>query len=240
MPVLSTSNDLTQHHPQAVVQHPASSTTPSQTAPPFGATPEAASFMSPGTPSDPSVSGEAPLQHGMTSTTGPNQAATAAATAFTPNGAAPWSSGASGGSGATLSYTQTMVPPNSDGIVNTSSRVPSGTTTYWHHPMANTAESMGLATIQQQPISNLPPPEYWCSIAYFELDQQVGETFKVPTSYGSVIVDGYVDPSGGNRFCLGALSNVHRTEQSDKARLHIGKGVQLDLRGEGNFCLIFF
>ena len=31
------------------------------------------------------------------------------------------------------------------------------------------------------------------------------------------------------RFCLGALSNVHRTEASEKARLHIGKGIQLDL-----------
>lgn len=61
-------------------------------------------------------------------------------------------------------------------------------------------------------------PEYWCSIAYFELDQQVGETFKVSSSYGNVIVDGYVDPSGGNRFCLGALSNVHRTEQSERPR----------------------
>lgn len=61
-------------------------------------------------------------------------------------------------------------------------------------------------------------PEYWCSIAYFELDQQVGETFKVPSTYSGVIIDGYVDPSGGNRFCLGALSNVHRTEKSEKAR----------------------
>lgn len=64
----------------------------------------------------------------------------------------------------------------------------------------------------------LVAPEYWCSIAYFELDQQVGETFKVSSSYGNVIVDGYVDPSGGNRFCLGALSNVHRTEQSERPR----------------------
>lgn len=66
---------------------------------------------------------------------------------------------------------------------------------------------------------------------------QVGETFKVPSSKPNVIVDGYVDPSGGNRFCLGALSNVHRTEQSERARLHIGKGVQLDLRGEGDVWL---
>lgn len=67
-------------------------------------------------------------------------------------------------------------------------------------------------------LSTQPPPEYWCSVAYFELDTQVGETFKVPSTCPNVTVDGYVDPSGGNRFCLGALSNVHRTEQSEKAR----------------------
>jgi MAD (mothers against decapentaplegic) family protein 4 len=67
-------------------------------------------------------------------------------------------------------------------------------------------------------LSSQPPPEYWCSVAYFELDTQVGETFKVPSTCPNVTVDGYVDPSGGNRFCLGALSNVHRTEQSEKAR----------------------
>jgi len=67
-------------------------------------------------------------------------------------------------------------------------------------------------------LSSQPAPEYWCSVAYFELDTQVGETFKVPSSCPNVTVDGYVDPSGGNRFCLGALSNVHRTEQSERAR----------------------
>ncbi|KAK3738386.1 hypothetical protein QZH41_017225 [Actinostola sp. cb2023] len=77
-------------------------------------------------------------------------------------------------------------------------------------------------------------PEHWCSIAYFELDQQVGEIFKVTSSCPSVTVDGYVDPSGGSRFCLGQLSNVHRTEASERARLHIGKGVQLDVRDEGD------
>lgn len=86
-------------------------------------------------------------------------------------------------------------------------------------------------------LSNQPAPEYWCSVAYFELDIQVGETFKVPSSCPNVTIDGYVDPSAGNRFCLGALSNVHRTEQSERARLHIGKGVQLDLRGEGDVWL---
>lgn len=55
---------------------------------------------------------------------------------------------------------------------------------------------------------------------YCYFDCQVGETFKVPSSLPSVTIDGYVDPSGGNRFCLGALSNVHRTEQSERARLN--------------------
>jgi len=62
-------------------------------------------------------------------------------------------------------------------------------------------------------------PEYWCMVTYFELDQQVGETFKAPASCRSVTVDGYTDPSGVNRFCLGKLSNVHRTEASERARL---------------------
>ncbi|XP_054580047.1 mothers against decapentaplegic homolog 4 isoform X6 [Eptesicus fuscus] len=70
----------------------------------------------------------------------------------------------------------------------------------------------------QPPISNHPAPEYWCSIAYFEMDVQVGETFKVPSSCPIVTVDGYVDPSGGDRFCLGQLSNVHRTEAIERAR----------------------
>ena len=82
-------------------------------------------------------------------------------------------------------------------------------------------------------LSNLPLPEYWCSIAYYELDQQVGETFKVPSSIEAVKVDGYVDPSREDRFCLGALSNVHRTDKIEKARLHIGKGVMLWLHREG-------
>lgn len=61
-------------------------------------------------------------------------------------------------------------------------------------------------------------PEFWCSITYFELDQQVGETFKVPSSSPTVTVDGYTDPNSIDRFCLGQLSNVHRTEASDRAR----------------------
>uniref|UniRef100_A0A8C9T867 Mothers against decapentaplegic homolog n=1 Tax=Scleropages formosus TaxID=113540 RepID=A0A8C9T867_SCLFO len=83
---------------------------------------------------------------------------------------------------------------------------------------------------------NIPmsPPEFWCSISYFEMDVQVGEMFKVLASCPVVTIDGYVDPSGGDRFCLGQLSNVHRTDASERARLHIGKGVQLECRGEGD------
>uniref|UniRef100_A0A8C9W3N5 Mothers against decapentaplegic homolog n=1 Tax=Scleropages formosus TaxID=113540 RepID=A0A8C9W3N5_SCLFO len=84
------------------------------------------------------------------------------------------------------------------------------------------------------PSMPLSPPEFWCSISYFEMDVQVGEMFKVPASCPIVTVDGYVDPSGGDRFCLGQLSNVHRTDASERARLHIGKGVQLECRGEGD------
>ncbi|TRY73882.1 hypothetical protein TCAL_08168 [Tigriopus californicus] len=87
------------------------------------------------------------------------------------------------------------------------------------------------------PISRQPIPENWCSIAYFELDTQVGETFKVPASHRSVTVDGYFSPitaAGVKRFCLGALTNVHRTDASEKTRKYIGSGIQLELQGEGD------
>ncbi|XP_023692335.1 mothers against decapentaplegic homolog 4 isoform X1 [Paramormyrops kingsleyae] len=105
-----------------------------------------------------------------------------------------------------------------------------------HPPMAHPSHywSVHNEIAFQPPISNHPAPDYWCSIAYFEMDVQVGETFKVPSTCPIVTVDGYVDPSGGDRFCLGQLSNVHRTEAIERARLHIGKGVQLECKGEGD------
>uniref|UniRef100_A0A8C7IHL9 Mothers against decapentaplegic homolog n=1 Tax=Oncorhynchus kisutch TaxID=8019 RepID=A0A8C7IHL9_ONCKI len=102
-----------------------------------------------------------------------------------------------------------------------------------HHPTSFWSQHHGSASFPP-PVSNHPGPEFWCSISYFEMDVQVGEMFKVPASCPVVTVDGYVDPSGGDRFCLGQLSNVHRTDASERARLHIGKGVQLECRGEGD------
>ncbi|KAI1885980.1 hypothetical protein AGOR_G00209340 [Albula goreensis] len=102
-----------------------------------------------------------------------------------------------------------------------------------HHPSHFWSQHHSSTTFPP-PVSNHPGPEFWCSISYFEMDVQVGEMFKVMASCPMVTVDGYVDPSGGDRFCLGQLSNVHRTDASERARLHIGKGVQLECRGEGD------
>eukprot|EP00102_Acyrthosiphon_pisum_P023473 XP_016660683.1 PREDICTED: mothers against decapentaplegic homolog 4-like [Acyrthosiphon pisum] len=115
----------------------------------------------------------------------------------------------------TLTYTHSMQPPHP---------------IFWGE--SGTGE-MGLNGL----LSSQPAPEYWCLIAYFEFDTQVGEMFKVTSTCPHVTVDGYVDPSGGNRFCLGAICNVQRTEQSERVRLHIGKGIQLDLIGEGDVWL---
>ncbi|XP_053679942.1 mothers against decapentaplegic homolog 4 [Anopheles nili] len=157
----------------------------------------------------------------------------------------------------TLNYTQSIQPPahigNSHQQQTSQQQQQQQQSPYWPHGSSGSTgtvgsgagSSVGNATSgqmaelpgQQRLLSRQPAPEYWCSVAYFELDTQVGEMFKVPSNRPNVTIDGYVDPSGGNRFCLGALSNVHRTEQSEKARLHIGKGVQLDLRGEGDVWL---
>jgi len=61
----------------------------------------------------------------------------------------------------------------------------------------------------------------------------VGHSAQVPY----VLLDGGVDAAGIGRFCLGALSNVHRTEVSEKARQYIGKGIRLDVKGEGDVWL---
>uniref|UniRef100_A0A0K0FI67 Mothers against decapentaplegic homolog n=1 Tax=Strongyloides venezuelensis TaxID=75913 RepID=A0A0K0FI67_STRVS len=75
----------------------------------------------------------------------------------------------------------------------------------------------------------IPWPDHWCSISYYELDTQIGETFKVSKDITEVIIDGGMNTSDAKRgrFCIGALSNVHRCEASEKARLYIGKGVRL-------------
>ena len=79
---------------------------------------------------------------------------------------------------------------------------------------------------------------------YLFVQQQIVKDYTIPIIKNVTQV---FELSGGNRFCLGALSNVHRcanhffhallvwisrTDASEKARLHIGKGIQLDLRGE--------
>lgn len=53
-----------------------------------------------------------------------------------------------------------------------------------------------------------------------------------------VVIDGYTDPSSVNRFCLGQLSNVHRTDVSDKARLHIGRSEHLIIYSN-ELCVLY-
>lgn len=75
-----------------------------------------------------------------------------------------------------------------------------------------------------QPV-NYTEPTYWCSIAYYEQNARIGEPFHA--SQPSLSVDGFTDPSSSDRFCLGLLSNINRTQQIEMTRRHIGKGVRL-------------
>ncbi|XP_055341005.1 mothers against decapentaplegic homolog 4-like isoform X2 [Paramacrobiotus metropolitanus] len=94
----------------------------------------------------------------------------------------------------------------------------------------------------QMALTSQPPPDYWCNIAYFELDRQVGETFKVRHACKTVTIDGFSNPDHVSRFCLGSLTNVHREdpnigEKIVRCRLHIGHGVSLEYRDDDGIWL---
>lgn len=103
-----------------------------------------------------------------------------------------------------------------------------------------------MGVLDTQPVLYCEPV-FWCSISYYELNTRVGETFHA--SQPSISVDGFtgtsitkwffliyhlniinhyvLDPSNSERFCLGLLSNVNRTNVVEQIRRHIGKGVRL-------------
>jgi hypothetical protein len=78
--------------------------------------------------------------------------------------------------------------------------------------------------VQTAPIAYAETP-FWCSVLYYELNQRVGETFHA--SLNSLVIDGFCDPNASDRFCLGSLTNVNRTPESEACRRLIGNGVRL-------------
>ncbi|VDK72582.1 unnamed protein product [Litomosoides sigmodontis] len=103
---------------------------------------------------------------------------------------------------------------------------------------ALSAANSAVPHLYQQHSSQMP--DHWCSISYYELDTQIGETFRVRKDRTEVVIDGGVNPAGAKhgRFCLGALSNVHRIYiERCLFRLHIGKGVRISTQRDGSVYL---
>jgi hypothetical protein len=96
----------------------------------------------------------------------------------------------------------------------------------------NSPENFEAMTPTPTTINNIPTTAisyvetpFWCSILYYELNQRVGETFHA--SLNSLVIDGFCDPNASDRFCLGSLTNVNRTSESEACRRMIGNGVRL-------------
>ncbi|KAL7630314.1 UNVERIFIED_CONTAM: hypothetical protein RMT77_019540 [Armadillidium vulgare] len=64
---------------------------------------------------------------------------------------------------------------------------------------------------------------HWASISYYELNQRVGDIFKVKSS--NIQVDGFTTPLTTDRFSLGLLSNINRNSTIENTRRHIGRGL---------------
>ena len=93
-----------------------------------------------------------------------------------------------------------------------------------HQTLSGNVETKCSGMVEAEPVTYYEPA-FWCAISYYEMQNRVGETFHAINS--SITVDGFTDPGNTDRFCLGLLSNVKRTEAVEKTRMHIGKGVRL-------------
>lgn len=139
----------------------------------------------------------------------------------------------------TLSATSTMSVPSPSTSISTSAPnspfgLPAETPPPAYSPQEDSQHG-SESTQQSMDATNISPdvapvtyqePQYWCSIAYYELNSRVGEVFHAQNH--SIVVDGFTDPSNNNsRFCLGLISNVNRNSTIENTRRHIGKGVHL-------------
>jgi hypothetical protein len=93
----------------------------------------------------------------------------------------------------------------------------------------------------------------WCSIAYYEFNDRVGEIWHASKDETTVIIDGFTQPSDGGkgnifslglvtsvnrksendsvrRFSLGLVTNINRKPESDSARRFIGEGCCIYLK----------
>lgn len=121
-----------------------------------------------------------------------------------------------------------MADDEMEGIATSSNKPIAGSNT------TNEASHVNLYSIDHPQDTRLPSIEYvepafWCTVSYYELNVHVGESFHASQPY--VNVDGFVDPSSSSRFCLGVLSNLNRTYESEQCRKLINRGVRLYYMG---------
>uniref|UniRef100_A0A7E4UVC2 Mothers against decapentaplegic homolog n=1 Tax=Panagrellus redivivus TaxID=6233 RepID=A0A7E4UVC2_PANRE len=85
-------------------------------------------------------------------------------------------------------------------------------------------------------ISVQPMPVIWSTIDYYERRRKIG-TFKCDDRYRCIAIDGGIDPNVNDRFCLGSLPLLNRSQESLTVLRNIRNGIRLHLKNEGDLWM---
>ncbi|TKR83267.1 hypothetical protein L596_016888 [Steinernema carpocapsae] len=85
-------------------------------------------------------------------------------------------------------------------------------------------------------ISELADPLSWAFVRYNEYAEEIGTPFEAFNT--QIFIDAGTNPDHPHRFCLGQVTNPKRTPEIKRILESIGKGIRINVQGEGDVFLV--